>query len=94
MRTENVKIAMEIPVHFNKLDKNGYVNTKESLEEAIKNAENIPIKIFNNDDTYAIIGVTQDVCLIKKDDENIIFVSGTLLHKRDKDIFLSSERKK
>ncbi len=32
MRTQNIKITMEIPVHFNKPDKNGYVYTKESWE--------------------------------------------------------------
>lgn len=33
MRVDNVKITMEIPVHFNEPDKNGYVYTKESWEE-------------------------------------------------------------
>lgn len=80
MRTENVKVTMEIPVRFNEPDRNGYVYTKESWEKAVKNAVNTPIEIINDDGTRAMVGVAQDVRLIKKDDENIIFVSGTLMH--------------
>lgn len=30
MRVNNVKVTMDIPVHFNQSDKNGYAYTKES----------------------------------------------------------------
>ncbi len=82
MRTENVKITMEIPVHFNEPDKNGYVYTKESWEEAIKNAVNTPIEIINNDGTRTVVGVTQDVKLVKDGDEDIIKVYGMLRYGR------------
>lgn len=36
MRVDNVKVTMDIPVHFNHPDKNWYVYTKESLEESVK----------------------------------------------------------
>ena len=36
MRVDNIKITMEIPVHFGQSDKNGYVYTKESWKEAVK----------------------------------------------------------
>ena len=80
MRVDNVKVTMEIPVHFNKPDKNGYVYTKEAWEKAVKNAVNTPIEIIHDDGSRTMVGVAQDVRLIEKDDENIIFVSGTLLH--------------
>lgn len=80
MRTENVKVTMEIPVHFNEPDKNGHVYTKESWEKAIKNAVNTPIEIIHDDGTRTMIRVAQDVRLIQKDDETIIFASGTLMY--------------
>ena len=36
MRVENVKVTFDIPVHFGQPDKNRYVYTKESWEEAVK----------------------------------------------------------
>lgn len=78
MRVDNVKITMEIPVHFNQPDKNGYVYTKESWEKAVKNAVNIPIEIIYDDGTRTVVGVAHDVELIKDGDEDIIKVSGIL----------------
>ena len=78
MRTENVKVTMEIPVHFNKPDKNGYVYTKESWEEAVKNAVDTPIEIIHDDETRTVVGVAQDVKLIKDGEQDIIKVSGML----------------
>ncbi len=57
MRVDNVKVTMEIPVYFNKPDKNGCVYTKESWEKAVKNAVNIPIEIINDDGTRTVVGV-------------------------------------
>lgn len=78
MRTENVKITMEIPVRFNEPDKNGYVYTKEAWQEAVKNAVNTPIEIIHEDGTRTVVGVTQDVQLVKDGDWDIIKVSGML----------------
>lgn len=78
MRVDNVKVTMDIPVHFNQPDKNGYVYTKESWEEAVKNAVGIPIVIINDDGTRTVVGVTQDVQLVKDGEEDIIKVSGVL----------------
>lgn len=33
MRVDNVKVTMEIPIHFGQPDKNGYIYSKESWEE-------------------------------------------------------------
>lgn len=78
MRVDNVKVTMDIPVHFNQPDKNGYVYTKESWEEAVKNAVDIPIEIIHDDGTRTVAGVTQDVQFVKDGEEDIIKVSGML----------------
>ena len=78
MRVDNVKVTMDIPVHFNQPDKNGYVYTKESWEEAVKNAVNTPIEIINDDGTRTAVGIAQDVKLVKEGDMDIIKVSGML----------------
>ena len=80
MRVENVKVTFDIPVHFGQPDKNGYVYTKESWEEAVKNAVSIPIEIIHDDGTRTVVGVTQDVQLVKDGEEDIIKVSGMLRH--------------
>ena len=82
MRVDNVKVTMDIPVHFNHPDKNGYVYTKESWEEAVKKAADIPtpIEIINDDGTWTAVGVTQDIKLVRDGDEDIIKVSGILFY--------------
>ena len=80
MRTENVKITMEIPVHFNKPDCNGVIYTKEAWEEAVKDVNNLPLEIVHDDGSSTVIGVTQDVRLIEKEDGGVCIVSGTLFH--------------
>lgn len=78
MRVDNVKVTFDIPVHFGQPDKNGYVYTKESWEEAVKNAVDTPIGIIHDDGTRTVVGVAQDVQLVKDGDEDIIKVSGML----------------
>lgn len=78
MRVDNVKVTMDIPVHFGQPDKNGYICTKESWEETVKNAVGIPIEIIHDDNTRTVVGVTQDVQLVKDGEEDIIKVSGIL----------------
>lgn len=82
MRVDNVKVKFDIPVHFGKSDKNGYVYTKEVWEEAVKKAADIPtpIEIINDDGTRTAVGVTQDIKLVKDGDEDIIEVSGVLFY--------------
>lgn len=80
MRVDNVKVTMDIPVHFNQPDKNGYVYTKESWEEAVKNAVGVPIEIINDDSTRTPVGVAQDVQLVKDGEKDIIKVSGMLFY--------------
>lgn len=80
MRVDNVKVTFDIPVHFNQPDKNGYVYTKESWEEAVKNAVNVPIEIIHDDGTRTVVGVTQDIKLVKDGDEDIIKISGILFY--------------
>lgn len=78
MRVENVKVTFDIPVHFGQPDKNGYVYTKESWEEAVKNVVGIPIEIVHDDGTRTPVGVAQEVQLVKDGEEDIIKVSGIL----------------
>ena len=82
MRVENVKVAFDIPVHFEQPDKNGHIYSKESWEEAVKKATDIPtpIEIINADGTRTAVGVTQDIKLVKDGDEDIIKVSGVLFY--------------
>lgn len=80
MRVDNVKVTMDIPVHFNQPDKNGYVYTKESWEEAVKNAVGIPIEIIHDDDTRTVVGIVKDMKFVKDDDQDIIKVFGTLFY--------------
>ena len=77
-RVDNVKITMEIPVHFGQPDKNGYVYTKESWEEAVKNVVGVPIEIIHDDCTRTPVGIVQGVQLVKDEEEDIIKVSGML----------------
>ena len=78
MRVDNIKVTMEIPVHFGQPDKNGYAYSKESWEEAVKNAVGVPIEIINDDGTRTVVGVAQDVQLANDGDMDIIKVSGML----------------
>ena len=78
MRVDNVKIIMDIPIHFGQPDRNGYAYSKESWEEAVKNAVGVPIEIIHDDGTQTVVGVTQDVQLVKDGDQDIIKVSGML----------------
>ncbi len=78
MRTKNVKVIFDIPVHFGQPDKNGYVYSKESWEKAVKNAVDVPIEIIYDDGTRTVVGVAQDVKLVKDGEEDIIKVSGIL----------------
>lgn len=55
MRVDNVKVTMEIPVHFGQPDKNGYAYSKECWKEAVKNAVGIPIEIVHDDDTRTVV---------------------------------------
>ena len=82
MRVENVKVTFDIPVHFGQPDKNGYVYSKEVWEEAVKKAADIPtpIEIINDDGTRTALGVTQDIKLVKDEDQNIIKVYGILFY--------------
>jgi hypothetical protein len=80
MRIDNVKITIEIPIYFGQPDRNGYVYSKESWEKAIKNAVNVPIEIINDDGTRTVVGIAQDVKLIKDSNQDIIRVSGILFY--------------
>ena len=81
MRSENVKVTMKIPAHFNEPDENGAIYSKEAWENAVKDAVGLPIEIINDDGSSTVVGVADEVKLTKDDDnEDIIFVSGTLWH--------------
>lgn len=48
------------------------------MEEAVKKAVDTPIEIIHDDDTRTVVGVAQDVQLVKDGDQDIIKVSGML----------------
>ena len=56
------------------------VYAKECWKEAVKNAVGVPIEIIHDDDTLTVMGVTQDIKLVKDGDEDIIKISGILFY--------------
>lgn len=48
------------------------------MEEAVKNAVDIPIEIIHDDGSRTVVGVAQDVQLVKEGEEDIIKVFGIL----------------
>ena len=58
MRTENIKVAITIPIPYNKPDKNGNIYTEEAVEKAVNNLrKNLPI-IFRDKSEEKVIGTT------------------------------------
>lgn len=80
MRTENVKVTFEIPCHFDEPDCNGNIYTKESWEEAIRNAVGLPIEIINDDGNSTVVGITQEVELVDDGEKPYIKTVGLLWH--------------
>jgi hypothetical protein len=81
MRTNNVKISMEISVPINNVDENGVVYLEGSFERACENASGQPIEIINNDGSSTVVGIAQQVKYVK-DQENgdYILVDGMIYH--------------
>lgn len=63
----------------NQIKKDMFIQ-KKSWEEAVKNAVGIPIEIVHDDGIRTVVGVTQEVQLVKDGEEDIIKVSGVLLY--------------
>jgi hypothetical protein len=81
MRTENIKVTFKIPIPVDKPNLNSMVYSKE----AIKNIQNIPIEVLNNDGQFLPIGIAQKVELIE--DENSVYITGIgLIWECDKQI--------
>ena len=78
MRTENVKISMEFPLHINEPDGNGVIYTKETWKNAIKDAVSIPIEIINNDGTRVYVGIAKEMRIIEENENCNLLVSGIL----------------
>ena len=87
MRTENIKVAITIPIPYNKPDKNGNIYTEEAVEKAVNNLrKNLPI-IFRDESEEKVIGATtgdshiatrhfeNQVCKLTVDGE--VFFGGT-----------------
>ena len=87
MRTENIKVAITIPIPYDKPDKNGNIYTKEAVEKAVNNLhKNLPI-IFRDESEEKVIGATtgdshiatwdfeNQVCKLTVDGE--VFFGGT-----------------
>ena len=71
MRTENIKVAITIPIPYNKPDKNGNIYTKEAVEKAVNNLhKHLPI-IFRGESVEKVIGTTTgDSHIVIWDSEN------------------------
>lgn len=71
MRTENIKVAITIPIPYNKPDKNGNIYTEEAVEKAVNNLrKNLPI-IFRDESGKKVIGTTTgDSHIVTWDFEN------------------------
>lgn len=78
MRTENVKISMEFPLHINEPDGNGVTYTKEAWENTVKDAIGLPIEIINNDGTRTCVGIVKEMRVIEENDNCNLLVSGIL----------------
>ena len=87
MRTENIKVAITIPIPYDKPDKNGNIYTEEAVEKAVNNLrKNLPI-IFRDESEEKVIGTTtgdshiatwdfeNQVCKLTVDGE--VFFGGT-----------------
>lgn len=87
MRTDNIKVAITIPIPYNKPDKNGNIYTEEAIEKAVNNLrKNLPI-IFRDKSEEKVIGTTtgdshiatwdfeNQVCKLTVDGE--VFFGGT-----------------
>ena len=74
MRTKYIKTSLEIPVPIDSPDENGVLYTEEAIINACKNADGLPIIIYNNDGTTTVVGVTNDV----KYENGHILVNGIL----------------
>lgn len=81
MRTEKIKISLEIPCHFDKPDCNGTVYTKEAIYEGVKDGKYKPINIIDNNGNSIPIGVVDNMDIKYDTDNNpYISVDGTLLY--------------
>jgi hypothetical protein len=81
MRTNNVKISMEIPVPFNNVDENGVRYADRSFKNACKEAAGQSIEIINDDGTSTVVGVASKVEYVSDEvNGDYILVNGFLYH--------------
>ena len=61
MRCTTIKTSLEILVPTNNPDGNGVIYTEEAIINACKNANNLPIIIYNSKGESVVIGSTSNV---------------------------------
>lgn len=61
MRSKYIKTSFEIPIPIEKPDLNGVVYTEKAIIEACKNANNLPIVMYDSDNTTRVAGVATHV---------------------------------
>lgn len=87
MRTENIEVKITIPIPYDKPDKNGFIYTKEAVENAVNHLnKNLPI-IFRDESEEKVVGATTgDLHIATWDFENqickvtvdgVVFYGGT-----------------
>lgn len=74
MRVKCIKTSFEIPIPIEKPDLNGVVYTEKAIIEACKKADNLPIIVYNSDNTTRVAGVATQV----KYETGYILVDGYL----------------
>lgn len=76
MRTKNIKTSLEIPFPTNKPDVNNVLYTEDAIINACKNANNLPIILYNSDGSNKACGIANDV----KYENGHILVEGYLFY--------------
>ena len=61
MRVENINVSLEIPTPMGKPDKNGNIYTENAIINACKNADNLPIIIYDENELPKLKGIATKV---------------------------------
>jgi hypothetical protein len=61
MRVNNIKLRLEIPVPLSVPDENGVIYKEQALINACKDANNLPIRTYIDNDNFKINGVATSI---------------------------------
>lgn len=80
MRTNNIKITLDMPVQFNNPDGNGVIYTKEAIQNAMLTGNDSPIEIIDDNGMGQVVGVAENITLKDNGDDGLIHIEGHLWH--------------